>query len=436
MSTPIQPGELSPEDPKFYAPPKWRSGEITAPPIQPSLRSPELPTEASRYDETSFDEPMAHHHAEISFDEPKVHRHAEIFFDEPKVHRHAEIFFDEPMTHRHADMSFDEPMTDAFLKPHKHLDQPGNSAVARKAFAIAAGVVIWTAICIFVGLGRLDTISFAQLRNVLPSAGHPEVSVGERPQAESSTLQQAAYDPPQNPSPDVPAPTLAVAGAIGEANTALPLAVSASNYPPGTSILLTGLVTGTRLSSGSAAGESRWRIAIDDLPNTQVFPPADFVGPMTVIAELRNGDDQAIVRSPLQLVWRPAAIKSSKAVEPVTPPAAAAVADETSKENPIGQALAWQKESTATQPAPRVKARKYISRTAGAKRRQHNASSSLDMETDTVSRWKTAPASNYATSAYSDARAERRSFWSADLQNLIDGSWERCRYNCAREPRR
>jgi hypothetical protein len=417
MSTPIQPGELSPEDPKFYAPPKWRSGEITAPPIQPSLRSPELPAEASRHDETSFDEPMTHHRAEISFDEP--------------------------MTHRHADMSFDEPMTDAFLKPRKHLDQPGQSAVPRKALAIAAGVVIWTAFCIFVGLGRLDTISFAQLRNVLPSAGHPEISVGQRPQVENGTLQQAAYDPPQNLSnppqnlsPDVPAPTLAVAGAIGEANTALPLAVRASNYPPGTSILLSGLVAGTRLSSGSAAGENRWRIAIDDLPDTQIFPPADFVGPMTVIAELRNGDDQAIVRTPLQLVWRPAAIKSSEAVEPITPPAPAAVADETPKENPIGQALAWQKESTATQPAPRVKARKYISRTAGAKRRQHNASSSLVMETDTVSRWKTAPASNYATSAYSDARAERRSFWSADLQSLIDGSWERCRYNCAREPRR
>jgi len=407
MSTPIQPGELSPEDPKFYAPPKWRSGEITAPPIQPSLRSPELPAEASRHDETSFDEPMTHHRAEISFDEPMMHHRAEISFDEPMMHRHADMFSD------------DQPMTDAFLKPRKHLDRPGHSAVARKAFAVAAGVVIWTAFCIFVGLGRLDTISFAQLRNVLPSAGHPEISVGERPQAESSTLRQSAYDPPQNPSnppqnllPVVPAPTLAVAGAIGEANTALPLAVSASNYPPGTSILLTGLVAGTRLSSGSAAGESRWRIAIDDLPNTQVFPPADFVGPMTVIAELRNGDDQAIVRNPLQLVWRSTAIKSSEAVQPITPPVPAAVADETPKENPVGQALAWQKESTATQPAPRVKARKYISRTAGAKRRQHSPSSALVMETDTVSRWKTAPASNYATSAYSDARAERRSFWS------------------------
>jgi hypothetical protein len=31
MSTPIKGGELSPEDPKFYAPPRWRSGAVAAP---------------------------------------------------------------------------------------------------------------------------------------------------------------------------------------------------------------------------------------------------------------------------------------------------------------------------------------------------------------------------------------------------------------------
>jgi hypothetical protein len=105
------------------------------------------------------------------------------------------------------------------------------------------------------------------------------------------------------------------------------------------------------------------------------------------------------------------------------------------KEDPFGQALAWQKESISAQPSPQLKARKHISRSAVTKRRHYNSSPALVMETDTVSRWKTAPASNYATSSYSDARAERRSFGSADVQSLIDGGWERCRYNCARERR-
>jgi hypothetical protein len=42
MSTPIRQVEVSPEDPKFYAPPRWRRGEVEAPSIQPSLRSAEF----------------------------------------------------------------------------------------------------------------------------------------------------------------------------------------------------------------------------------------------------------------------------------------------------------------------------------------------------------------------------------------------------------
>ena len=47
MSTPIQRAELSPEDPKFYAPPRWRSGAVAAPPIQPSLGESEVPSQVA-----------------------------------------------------------------------------------------------------------------------------------------------------------------------------------------------------------------------------------------------------------------------------------------------------------------------------------------------------------------------------------------------------
>jgi hypothetical protein len=47
MSTPIQGAKLSPEDPKFYAPPRWRSGAATAPPIQPSLGESEVPSQVA-----------------------------------------------------------------------------------------------------------------------------------------------------------------------------------------------------------------------------------------------------------------------------------------------------------------------------------------------------------------------------------------------------
>ena len=47
MSTPIQGAELSPDDPKFYAPPRWRSGAATAPPIQPSVEESEVTSQVA-----------------------------------------------------------------------------------------------------------------------------------------------------------------------------------------------------------------------------------------------------------------------------------------------------------------------------------------------------------------------------------------------------
>jgi hypothetical protein len=404
MSTPIQKGELSPEDPKFYAPPRWRSGEITAPPIQPSLRAPEVPnSQAYAGGETRQDD------REARYDNVPMN-------DGPKA----------PMA----------PVADAFLKPSEHSHKLGRSGVRTKALTIAAGVVVWTAFCIAIGLGRLDTISFAHLRNDA-STTDPKISVSERPQAANITLPQVATSAPQNVSRQVLAPTLAVADAIGEANGALPLVIKVSNSTPGTTINLSGLVAGTTLSAGAAAGEGQWRIAIDDLPNTQVLPPAAFVGPMKIVAELRGAEDQAIVRTSLQLVWRPAAGKSSEAAEPTSSPAATAAIDDAAKEVPVGQVLAWQKESAVDQPTPRLKARKHISRStkeSSARKRRHKPV--LEMETDTISRWQQAPSSNYAVSAYSDARMDRKRFFNDDLQTLIDRSWERCKYDCGREPRR
>src|SRR5262249_60674107 len=117
-----------------------------------------------------------------------------------------------------------------------------------------------------------------------PHARKRETSASDQPQAANSPL------PPENNallSRRLSTPMLTAADAIGEVKAALPLAIKVSNYTPGATINLTGLIAGTTLSAGSAAGESQWSIAIDDLPNIQVIPPADFVGVMTIVAELR-----------------------------------------------------------------------------------------------------------------------------------------------------
>jgi hypothetical protein len=391
MSTPIQGGELSPEDPKFYAPPRWRNGTVVAPPIQPSLGESEVPSQVA-VDLTSSQYQMR--------------------LD-------------------------DEPMADAFLPPSDQPEKHDQSGVRTKALAIAAGVVVWTAFCVLVGLWRLDGGSLIQFGNGMSSANSPEIPNSDPPRLASLELPQTGNISQSAPSP-VLIPTLAVADAIGEMNAALPLAIKVTNYEPGATINLGGLVAGMTLSAGSAVGESQWRIAVDDLPNAQVIPPAGFTGSMTIMAELRIGDNEVLARTPLQLIWRPTALKfseppsspkESKAVE-LTPTASAPPEfseDQTAKE-PL--ALAWQKDSAVNQTSPRIKTRKYVSRTAKERtRKRQHSSSALVMETDTVSRWRVVPSSNYPTSAYSDARAERKPLWS-DVQALIDRSWDRCKDGC------
>src|SRR5262245_16142107 len=394
MSTPIQGGELSPEDPKFYAPPRWRNGTVAAPPIQPSLGESEVPSHVA-VDLTSSQ-------YEMRLD--------------------------------------DERIADAFLPPSDKPEKQDQSGMRTKAPAIAAGVVVWTAFCVIVGLGRLDSGSFIKFGNGMSSANGPEIPVSDPPRLSSLELLQMGNNVSESASSPVLTPTLAVADAIGEMNAALPLAIKVTNYEPGAAINLGGLVAGTTLSAGSAVAESQWRIPVDDLPNAQVIPPAGFTGSMTIMAELRTGDNEVLVRAPLQLNWRPTALKfseppsspkESKAVE-LTPTASAPpeFSEETMVREPLGQTLAWQRDSAVSQTSPRIKTRKNVLRTAKdkTKKRQHSPSAFV-METDTVSRWRVVPSFNYPTSAYSDARAERKPLWN-DVQAVIDRSWDRCRDGC------
>jgi hypothetical protein len=390
MSTPIQQSELSPDDPKFYAPPKWRSVEIDAPSIQPSLRAAELPVSQPSADWTSRDDNVLH--------------------------------------------------VAVISESREHLDKLEHSRMRVTVLAIAVGVVVWTAFCIAVGLGRLETTAFAQMRNGLLFANDPAISVSERLQAANTALQKV--------SRQVLAPTLVVADASGDMNAALPLAIKVTNYTPDISINLSGLVVGTMLTSGSGAGEGQWRIAIDDLPNTRVIPPPGYVGSMTVIAELRSGDDQAIVRTPVQLIWHPGATGSTEATEPQS--SAAPPPDDTiATEQAVGEQLvARQKESTVTQPSPRLKARRHHSDTTRAssfknqsiasKRRHRVPLSDPEQQTGVDPDWEQRPTLGYDLSANTDRLGERRSLWNNNLQTIIDRSWERCERwaNCSRETQR
>ncbi|MGA8959500.1 MAG: hypothetical protein WB475_04750, partial [Pseudolabrys sp.] len=132
MSTPIQQDELSPDDPIFYAPPKWRTGE----------RRGQVPESAGSADWTARDDGLS--------------------------------------------------FADAFTKSRRHSGGIAHSRVRITAFACAVAVVAWTAFCVTVGLSRIDTPAFAQWRSVPPLAGGSDDSLNERLQAADVALNEVS----------------------------------------------------------------------------------------------------------------------------------------------------------------------------------------------------------------------------------------------------
>jgi hypothetical protein len=364
MSTPVQQDELRPDDAKYYAPPKWRTGEKA---VQPS-------GSATSTDWTSRNSPFA----------------------------------------------------DAFAKStgrsHQHDYPPDgfkNSRVRITALACAVGAIAWTAFCVAVGLSRLDTPAFAQFRNVAAPAEEPNGPLNERLQAANDALNKV--------SRRIFAPKLVVADASGLVNAALPLAISVTNYTPDTTVNLSGLAIGTVLSAGTDTGEGHWRVAIDDLPNARVIPPSDYVGPMTVVAEVRRGDDQTIVRAPVRLTWSaPVSDVAETDESPAPTPLPDALDDVPAPAEALSeQPLAHQTVSSVAQPR-RVKLRRHVSRShSAAVRHRHRLQPLQQTERQAYvdARFANMPFNLFASPNFA---FERKQFWSSDFQSNADSNRGRC----------
>jgi hypothetical protein len=102
------------------------------------------------------------------------------------------------------------------------------------------------------------------------------------------------------------APALLVKDGSGEVNEPLSLGVNVTTLTPGATVTLIGLPNGARLSPGGRASSGEWLIGVSDLPVATVIPPPDYIGPINIAAELRDGTGKAISKSPVQLVWKQA----------------------------------------------------------------------------------------------------------------------------------
>jgi hypothetical protein len=122
------------------------------------------------------------------------------------------------------------------------------------------------------------------------------------------------------------ASTLVVNDSSGTVNEPLQLGISVTAPSPSASVTLKGLPSGARLTAGKRIGANDWRVPAQEISAAAVIPPDDFTGQITVTAELRGDDGDALVGGSVHLAWAPASQATPATLQqpqalPTPPPA-------------------------------------------------------------------------------------------------------------------
>ena len=119
-----------------------------------------------------------------------------------------------------------------------------------------------------------------------------------------SPLLERAF--PTAERPEEPKPQLLVPRAVSfGVEDELPLGVSILGQTNGTSLVITGLPTGSTFSTGRLAGANSWRISAGDLTNSAIRLPPGFVGVIDLEVELRLADETIAERRSIRLERAP-----------------------------------------------------------------------------------------------------------------------------------
>ena len=117
------------------------------------------------------------------------------------------------------------------------------------------------------------------------------------------------------PSAKIPTMRLVIEGRRVFANEPVPLGVSLIGAPSSEVAILSGLISGTKLSVGTALSDTSWRLAARDLPSALAYAPKDYVGVMNAAIDLRASNDSILDRNVMRLEW----VGKPPDVRPVTP---------------------------------------------------------------------------------------------------------------------
>jgi hypothetical protein len=96
---------------------------------------------------------------------------------------------------------------------------------------------------------------------------------------------------------------LVVQNERGFANEPLPLGVSLVDAAGEESLVLIGLVAGSRLSVGTPFGSTGWQLSAGSIGNAFVYAPSDFVGVMDAVIDLRSASNQPMDVQVVRFEW-------------------------------------------------------------------------------------------------------------------------------------
>ena len=158
-------------------------------------------------------------------------------------------------------------------------------------------VLVWfTGLLLSVALTAAVVIT--QLRHA-DKASHPSFARG---------IERGSWSGPLPPAilamrDDLSIPHLIVQSSRLMAGEPAPLGVAVEGRAEDAVVIITGLMPGMKLSTGSAFGGDAWQLPATDLHYARIAPPDDFVGSAAIVVELRSSDDRLIDRQVIQLEW-------------------------------------------------------------------------------------------------------------------------------------
>jgi len=117
--------------------------------------------------------------------------------------------------------------------------------------------------------------------------------------------QQAPVAHPEQPAPAVQSTSsLILQQSVSYAAAdSMPLGIQVSGQEEGLALEISGLPSGTTISSGRPLGRGGWRILAVDVGDATIQPPAEFSGAIDLTVELRLIDDTVVDRGSLHFEW-------------------------------------------------------------------------------------------------------------------------------------